>query len=183
MSHATRIRLLLGVVLFAIATSALSPYYALHRISRALEQRDADALADYVDFAALRESIKGQVLMALQTSKGEKKERQTPFASIGQALAAALIGPLVDTMVSPAGLTVMLATGHPSSLVDGKEQGTDQPHAPRFAATYKDWNRMVFQPEAKTGDDTVKFILKRQGWYRWKLAAVELPVNFSVPTK
>lgn len=47
-----------------------SPYIALHQIGKAVERRDAQALSGYVDFPALRESIKGQMMARLQSQMG-----------------------------------------------------------------------------------------------------------------
>src|SRR5256885_3284520 len=62
MKPKTLARALAALCVAAAGLLYASPYIALHQIGKAVERRDAQALSGYVDFPALRESIKGQMM-------------------------------------------------------------------------------------------------------------------------
>src|SRR3989442_6257184 len=70
MKPKTLARALAALCVAAAGLLYASPYIALHQIGKAVERRDAQALSGYVDFPALRESIKGQMMASLQSQMG-----------------------------------------------------------------------------------------------------------------
>src|SRR5256885_6869356 len=96
-----------------------SPYIALHQIGKAVERRDAQALSGYVDFPALRESIKGQMMARLQSQMGGSGDgASNPLAGFGQQLAQGLVSQFTEALVSPDGVMLMLEKGKPGKPTD-----------------------------------------------------------------
>jgi len=90
------------------ATVYASPYYALHQIKTALAERNAEALAAHVDFPALRASVKTQLEASMARSIEATAGSGNPLAALGQRVASAMLGKMVDTMVSPAGVVALV---------------------------------------------------------------------------
>src|SRR5580698_5279299 len=89
------VTLIVIAVIAALGFGYASPYMALNNLKRAADARDAQTVNEYVDFPALRESLKEQVT-GLLTRRIEAHGNGNPFAAIGAMIGAALIGPLVD---------------------------------------------------------------------------------------
>lgn len=149
-----------------------SPYLTLYQMYQAVEHRDAQGVADAVDFPALRESIKEnlQTVVLKETAK-----QGNPLASfLGAALGSALLNPAIDTMVTPQGVMALLEgqrlqiEGNTQSL---SEKAADVDVNPR----YESLNRFIVSVKPK-GQDTppVDLILSRQG-LGWKVTGVRLP--------
>jgi len=84
-----------------------SPYIALNRIKRAADARDAATLNEYVDYPALRTSLKAEVGEMLEKRIGAQHS-SNPLLLFGAAIGAALIGPLVDAYATPNGVAALL---------------------------------------------------------------------------
>ncbi|RQS75527.1 DUF2939 domain-containing protein [Burkholderia sp. Bp8963] len=118
MNHAAgrskRLKPLLIVVLVAAVLAVIgygyaSPYVALGRLKAAIDARDAQAVSEYVDFPALRTSLKQQVTDELMHRIDAKWQDNNPFAVIGALIGSALIGPLVDAYATPEGVAALMS--------------------------------------------------------------------------
>ncbi|VXB73340.1 DUF2939 domain-containing protein [Massilia sp. 9I] len=164
-----------GIAAIAAAMYA-SPHWQLYRMRAAVEARDAQALSRYVDFPRLRESVKGQIMRRLGAQGVVRESRSNPFAAFGQAMALAVINPVVDAAVSPDGVATMLESGDirmqpkpqdgPAASNDGAREKVN------YDLSYRSWNQVLVQRADGGG---VAFVLDRDGLWSWKLAAVELP--------
>jgi hypothetical protein len=196
-----------AAVVAAIAVVALlaygyaSPYIALDRLKRAADARDAETVNQYVDYPALRESLKQQVTEVLMR---RVEMHNNPFAAIGAMIGAALIGPLVDAYATPDGVAALLNGMPPSGKPGERPEPPDgaaaaskapsapsapraasgygstpdeaqQPAPPRSAAGYRGINEFaVTYHRRDTGDTRYSAILHRDGLFSWKLVAVDL---------
>jgi hypothetical protein len=89
-------RILIGaggvVALLLIALYFASPILALHSLTQAAKAGDKVALAQKVDFPAVRESLKAQLKTAMTRKFEEDPElRDNPFAAFGQLLMASVV--------------------------------------------------------------------------------------------
>jgi hypothetical protein len=103
-------------LLVALAFAAwyfASPAYTLSRMKSAAEANDSAALSAYIDFPALREDLKSEIMA--QVTAELRRNPDAPFAGIGMAMAGAMVGPVVDGMISPAGLRTMFTLARPAS--------------------------------------------------------------------
>jgi hypothetical protein len=95
------------VVVAALGYAYASPYIALDRLKRAADSRDVEAVNEYVDYPALRESLKSQVT-GLLTRRLDVQRNGNPLAALGAMIGVALIGPLVDAYATPDGVAALL---------------------------------------------------------------------------
>jgi hypothetical protein len=168
-----------AAILFVIllpVSAALSPWWNLHRLRAAVEAHDARAVSAHVDFPALRDSLKGQVLTGMQ--KAIAPDAGNPLASLGAALAAVAVNPMIDAMVSPAGVMAMLDSGR-VALARPADRAGDRSEADAAAADkrkwslhYRAWDEVVVGTDAP---GTARFVFRRAGLWHWDLAAIELP--------
>ena len=91
------------VILAAAASSYFSPYWTLYQMKQAYERRDAAAFSSYIDFPALRTSVKAQ-MQARVRDKLTQRLHGGFLASLGAAVASNVTDPLVDQLVSPASI-------------------------------------------------------------------------------
>jgi len=77
------------VVLVFVALIYASPYLVLSRVRDAVQQRDAQMIDRYVDYPALRASLKQQVTQML-SRRVQTQKLQHPFAALGALVGMAL---------------------------------------------------------------------------------------------
>ncbi len=100
-----------GIVALGIAVYA-SPYRAVNALREAAEAGDRERLVTFVDFPALRESLKAE-LNATVIAPMLDKAQGKPYSGLGTVLAGAMLGPMVDAMVTPEGVAEMVRRGRP----------------------------------------------------------------------
>lgn len=175
--------ILLLVVLLALGGYvAAGPYLAIRGISQAIEQQDAGRLKKYVDFAAVRVSLKAQINDYLVRKAGVDTQ-SNPLGGFALALADSVTGRGVDAMVTPSGIGTLLqgnslwnrALGN---TVDGDAYGKPKPvdnplknaeHRYRSASRFE---AIVRDPAGKL---TI-FVFSREG-ITWKLTDIRLPLQ------
>jgi hypothetical protein len=141
-------RPLIGTLIVIVLIAALgfgyaSPYMALNNLKRAADARDAQTVNQYVDFPALRESLKQQVT-GLLSRRLDAHGSGNPLAAIGAMIGVALIGPLVDAYATPDGVAALL-NGIPPRGDPG-----ERPPAPPVAGNAPDAAAPVPAPAAPT---------------------------------
>ncbi|MDN2713987.1 DUF2939 domain-containing protein [Janthinobacterium sp. SUN120] len=171
-----KITIAAAVAVIAVAVTAYaSPYYTLHQIKTALAERNADALAAHVDFPALRASVKTQLEASMARSIEATAGSGNPLAALGQSIASAMLGKMVDTMVSPAGVVALVnksavspqAEANPDAPADGARKKAD------YSAGYAGLNTFIVR--AKDGNaQEGALVLLRHGVWGWKLSSIEI---------
>jgi hypothetical protein len=197
------VTLIVIAVIAALGFGYASPYMALNNLKRAADARDTQTVNEYVDFPALRESLKQQVT-GLLTRRLDAHGNGNPFAAIGAMIGVALIGPLVDAYATPDGVAALLngmpprgnpgerppvppapaapAPAEPAPSVAGNtangpansENSATPPQPPQTTAGYRGLNEFVVTYQHGAGDARYSAILRREGLFTWKLAAVNL---------
>ena len=105
-----RIRWLVLICVVLLLVYAASPYVAFWRFTVALRSSDTAAISARVDFPAVRESLKKQLIARFsRAGTGHKRWNK---------LGPTLIDTLVDTYATPDGLAMLIA--NPSALKDLK---------------------------------------------------------------
>ena len=89
---------------------AASPWLTLNKLKQAFEKKDTRQIEKIVDFTELREDFK-EVAKAAILKKAATELEGNPFAALGIMMANAFIDPLIDQVISPAGLQALLSTG------------------------------------------------------------------------
>ncbi|MCS3803442.1 hypothetical protein HNO92_001102 [Chromobacterium alkanivorans] len=176
-------KLALGVAVLALgAWFYATPYLALRGMQQALDARDAAKLSGYVDYPALRNSLKESIAPKSVLDLNQSKDKN-PLAAMGAAIADAVIAPVVDAMVTPESLALMMRgikpqPGLPQSGADepaaGGGEASGEPRAGVDTAMgYEAVDRFVVTVKRKDKtEQPLGLIFKRDGWFGWKLAAV-----------
>ncbi|MDO4794503.1 MAG: DUF2939 domain-containing protein [Brachymonas sp.] len=102
----------IGLILLLAAYYLASPWVALARLKADAQARRTDRMSQYIDFAAVRASIKAQWLARLQEEMPADDARQG-LAALGMALAGAALEPVVHVLASPQGLVAMMNGENP----------------------------------------------------------------------
>jgi hypothetical protein len=166
------------LVIFAIYLYA-SPYIALYNIKNAAEQKDADKLSGYIDFPSVKQSIKDQVKAAMVEELAASDE-QDGFEALGTMLAAAMIDPLVDGLVTPDGVALMLQGQELDFGLDDKTT-KDEPKVKDtdidYKAGYLSFNRFKVQIiDADDTDESLDVIMHRDG-LSWKVTRISFSLD------
>jgi hypothetical protein len=199
------VTVLVIVVVAVLGYAYASPYLALNRLKRAADERDAQTVSEYVDYPALRESLKDQIA-GLLTRKIQARANGNPLAALGAMIGVALIGPLVDAYATPDGVAALLngmpprgdptqrppvppdaPANAPANAPAGSADSTPAapapatagspttpPQPPQTTAAYRGINEFVVTYQHGVGDTRYAAILRREGLFSWKLAAVDL---------
>ena len=167
-------------VIFAIYLYA-SPYLVLNSIKNAAQQGDADKLSGYIDFPSVKQSMKDQVKAAMVEELAASDE-QDGFEALGTMLAAAMIDPLIDGLVTPDGVALMLQgqkldfdlnNDKPEDKLEVKNEDID------YKAGYLSFNRFKVQIiDADDPNESLDVIMHRD-WLSWKVTRI----NFSLDSK
>lgn len=161
------------LVIFAIYLYA-SPYLVLNSIKNAAEQGDADKLSGYIDFPSVKQSMKDQVKAAMVEELAASDE-QDGFEALGTMLAAAMIDPIIDGVVTPDGVALMLQ----GQKLDFDLRGNtpeDKPKAKNedidYKAGYLSFNRFKVEIiDADDEDESLDVIMHRDG-LSWKVTRI-----------
>ena len=171
---------LLGLVaLLLVVQVATGPYRTLAAIRAAVVAQDAGALAEQVDFPALRASLKAQMEDRLARRFGAGSN-DSLFGMVAIGLAGAAVDGAVEVMVTPLGLGALMQgrdmwrgardAFDPPVRAAGDPQAIplrDPEH--RFESTSR------FTATVRDGDGRpVVFVLTRRG-LDWKLSDIRLP--------
>jgi len=143
----------LAAVLLALAFFS-APFFALRALRAAAEAEDVGALAELVDFPAVRRSLTTQLVPARQVTAEPPSILSDPFGALRRAIEPLKPPePVVDRYLTPAGLSA-LSNGQPPA--HAKLSYWD-PHHARF----------------RVGQTGLTF--ERRTLFGWKLTHVQLP--------
>jgi hypothetical protein len=161
-----------------------TPYMTYRNIRIAAENNDAKALSEYIDFPAVKKSLKENFKAKVEVT--EKKEGDK-FAGMGAAIASAFINPLVDAFVTPETISMMMKGNMPSltkkerhaekkSEPAGEKKNNHDAGGPEIMTYYDSLNKFVVEIKKKgAGKEPIALIFKRNRLIYWKLSAVMLP--------
>ena len=172
--------LIAGVVLLVlIGWFYYTPYMAFDSLKKAAARGDAQAVAEHVDFPSLRESIKSWIKVPMM-KRMVKAMKDNPFAGLGLMIANAVVDPMVDAMISPAGLAAMMEGKSPSPQENGvaAERQDDSKSGSgkdiEVSKGYAGFDQFEYSAKERGGKFEVTLVFHRYG-FRWKLAEVRLP--------
>lgn len=171
----------IGVVATLLALAALvvvvlrGPQNTLDALDQAAARRDSAELARRADLPALKQSL-GRVLLqqvggALPDDKGDNRKMLSQFI-----IAGALIGPLVDTLVTPEGIGALLR-GQIAARAAG---GTAAGQLPAYKQSWEGLSTVRATAISADGDPGPLVLVLRRDGLSWKLAGVEVRENTAV---
>lgn len=158
----------------AAALIVASPYLTLKQLRDAARARDAAAFSAYVDFDTLRRELKQGVQRQLAERERGADGQPTPAGAFGAALAGALLGPMVDALITPESLARLMQGLPPARAATGLGAEPPERISLHTQMGYESPNRFVFAI-GREGETPVELVLHRDGLIAWKLAELRLP--------
>lgn len=153
-----------------------TPHITAKQMQQAAEARDPVQLAQYVDFPSLKESIKSNLSAMFMKEMGDDS---SPAAALGTALGMAMIGPIVDAMVTPQNLAALIQ-GKKPNLPGRGDASSAAPADVEIAMAYESFDRFAIKVTRNSSSDSVHLVLHRDGLASWKLGSLRL--NFTSQT-
>jgi Protein of unknown function (DUF2939) len=171
----------IGLVLFAISIYiAASPYITVHQLKSAAERHDGEALSEHIEFPSVRQSLKDQMNAMLMKEMAKDEMKDNPFAAFGAALGGVMVDKMVETYVTPAGITQLMAGENPQPTERGKSGGSSARKPLSDASmSYESLNKFVVKVKGNNGEEG-KFVLRRRGM-SWKLTEIIMPLEKASP--
>jgi hypothetical protein len=164
---------LLLILLLAGGWYYVSPGLTVKSMVEAAQSNDEARFSSYVDYDALRTDMKTELTSRLQA---EAKRDGSEEAKLGLAMGMAVMGPLVDSMVSPTGMKQAFANlANEQANAKGKAAAGDKGTA-KVEKEEPQIRRMGVNRFIVTGKDTPDsgLVFERRG-LGWKLAGIDLP--------
>ena len=167
---------------------AASPWLTVNKLKQAFEKKDTRQIEKIVDFPELREDFK-EVAKATVMKNAAKELEGNPFAALGMMMANALIDPLIDSVISPAGLQALLSTGEmsvqPNDVLNennswsSKESTTEEfKPSPDLSVkmNYTDLNEFKIElSNKKVIAEPISLFMERKGFADWKVTGIDIP--------
>jgi len=163
--------------------SYYAPGFTLQKIKEAARRDDRDRLRELIDFDSVKTALKDDIRTAMLKSAGDHL-RNNPFAGLGVMMVNMMVDPMVEMMVSPAGLSALMKEGRvESTKAPGSPSTTpsqDSAHDVNdivMETNYDEFSRyrVRIKPVGKSDDEAITFILRREGLFSWRLTRVSLP--------
>ena len=175
--------ILAGLIIIALGVGFyFTPYWAVHNMKKAAQNRDARALSAYIDFPVLKENLKAEFTAMVARESGSDMSGN-PYGAVSTAMTAAFINAMIDRIVTPEGLAILMEgekPGAPEKAYGNGEKKSDNAGAcPNTETTmgYQGFNRfMVTFKDKGASDAPVRMIFKRSGIISWKLVALRIPM-------
>lgn len=177
------IALIGAAIAVAVSLYIASPWMVLHSIRSAAVSGDHRTISDHVDYAALRESVRGQITQLMMASMDDPKLKDNPFAGLGAALAMSMVGPMVDAMVTPQALAQAMTTG---ALRPARQGGTvrEATEAERrryetaVTNSYDGLSRFIVSyQDLSEPDGKLEMVMRRRGLFDWQIVEIDLPIE------
>lgn len=181
---------LAGIVVACAAVAAYwywSPLLALSAMLSAARAHDAEAFNAHVDYARVRDSLKGQLASRMSGQLERSAGRDNPLAALGALLGQAVSDKLVDAVVRPETIMRAIQSGQFDAAPARADGAASAAPEGATAATTPDklkWvihrngtDMLVATPEGGVGapEKKVAIVFERSGFAHWKLTDVRLP--------
>jgi Protein of unknown function (DUF2939) len=152
-----------------------SPFLTLSSMKSAAERADGSALERYIDFEAVRSDLKAELAASMQQKASDDT---SGMGQLGMALGMAMIGPMIDSMVTPQGMQALLTKG-------AAERGGPEISPMKSILPIADFSNLKIARDgldrfiltADGHQDGPEFVFERRG-LSWKLIGVDnLPAS------
>lgn len=180
-------KLIIGLVILVILLvgyTIAGPYITVYQIRSAARAHNAAAMAEQIDFPALRGNLKQQIDQALLKKTGAISSDHV-FGLFAAGVASSLSERIVNMLVTPSGLETLMTGTYPKALKthrrptaeDASSPASDKPvREPFYQAryTYDDFNTFSVWVKSDLGGE-MRFVLSRHT-LTWKLSNIVLPI-------
>ena len=159
-------------IVFA-AYVAASPYLTAYQLFTSAENKDAEALAENIEFPILRENVKSQLNASLSQQLASAGN-DNPFAAMGAAFGSVVVNSMVDAFITPEAIGRMLDTNEGQQAKSPEQQEAQKAE---FRETFKDaklayaaWDTFHITLHEGTAEQGI-FVLSRRN-LDWKLTNI-----------
>ncbi|MEL0071044.1 MAG: DUF2939 domain-containing protein [Betaproteobacteria bacterium] len=171
--------LILFLVICLVGYLGAGPFLTLNSIKNAVETSDSVQLSEDIDFPAVRQNIKEQFSTAM-TSKAESELSDNSFAALAVAFSDKLVEGILDTFVTPTGITSLLSGENPLSKKADSQTENEKSQQQQLADlwensrfSYESIDRFSIWVKGENGAE-VRVVLKRDG-LKWRVTNFVLP--------
>jgi hypothetical protein len=166
----TRVAALFAALIIAAGGTwyLASPQWTLHQMKAAADANDPDALDSYIDYPALRQNLKVEIRSEMIA---QAKQDKSGFGPLGLAIGTAMVGPLIDRLVTPAAIREALIAKRDQPLTITAPEAASALHLPnRPMIVRRGFSEFLV---ATKQQPNVGLLFKLHGLW-WKLSGVEL---------
>ena len=159
----------------------VSPYLTFWRFTKVLHAKDRSAMESYIDFPAVRESLKQQLRAKIPKNTAEPDATKPDrFAGLLQRLAPALIDQLVDAFITPDGIAALISDPEVAKQAKAKDPSV-LARVGKNAAKELGWTDVRYAfftgPTEFLVDVNGTKLRYRFTGFRWVLKTLELPLD------
>lgn len=144
-----------------------SPVWTLSRMKDAAEASDPAALNSYIDYPALRESLKEEVSARMMS---EAQKDKSGLSGLTLTIGAVMVGPAIDAMVTPAGMRAALRARRNQEIASGNGPASVIKFPDHPVIKRRGISAFLLTSKEQPGNG---MLFKRDG-LSWKLSGVEL---------
>lgn len=155
-----------------------TPYLAVEKMREAAKSGDSATFSRYVNYPAVRESIKASV-NAFMLSEIAKMKDKNAFAALGTGLAMLLSGPIVDAMLTPEAVAMLMKGKNPdiqARMLEATAKPTASEPDVDMTMGYEGIDQFVVYSKVKGAPgEPIGLVFQREGVLSWKLSSVRIP--------
>ncbi len=165
---------IVAVLVLSFGYVVATPYITVSQMQAAAEARDGQALSEYIDFVAVRQSLNTQ-LTAMLADQMTQTTDDDAMGLLGAAFGSKIIELLLDAIVTPEGLVAVL---NGNSMTDVLDQ--EAPAAATNAANtsvsmgYQSLDTFGVTITNTDTQSATTLVLRRDG-LNWRLSEILLP--------
>src|SRR3954447_19067270 len=159
------------IIAAGVTWYSASPGWTLHQMKAEADANDPHALNSYIDCQALREDLKAEIKAQMMA---EAKKDKSGFGGLGLAIGTAMIGPVIDGLVTPAGMRAALMAKRDQAQIKAAPKAASAlrvPDDPVMVRRGFSEFLVASKQQPKSG-----LVFKGHG-LSWKLSGVDLPPN------
>ncbi len=156
----------------------LTPYISIISFKAALENQDYEEAEKYIDFSAVRESLKNQIKTKL-TKEITEKFTKSPLSIFGVVLINPVVNEIVNSTVTPSGLKLLLDQGKlsrskPKFLASKKTKSNHSSYS-KTNLYYESYSNFILTNKSEKFEDPIITLWKRERLIHWKLSSIKIP--------
>jgi Protein of unknown function (DUF2939) len=183
-----RLTAAIGAALLVLWLSyAAWPFFAVYQLVGAVQARDAAAVAERVDFPALRRSLTGQLVQTYLRITGRAPRPGSIVEQFAVGLGATVADPIVAKLVSPEVLVELLRNGTAPGVFSDNVPAIDGVTPEALGTLWRAYlsselrigRFFVAVPVDKPPAERFRLEFCLTGW-TWKICGVELPEQLQV---
>lgn len=151
------------------------PYWTVLQMQKAVSEGDAATFSSYVDYPALRDSVRKEVraqMLGVLPAGDEARE-----------FAAQVIDPVVNRLLTPEAVTQLVSAvgfGTRAGTAASGNSGHDEPAQAspvvEVRQSYQSWSRFAVEIGYPGAADPLRMTLSRRG-LEWRLTGIVLPLK------